>query len=37
MFMEEGYGQAEAIRHGISKALILYKSEFKDALKKAGS
>ena len=29
-------GQAEAIRHGISKALILYNQEFKDALKKAG-
>ena len=29
-------GQAEAIRHGISKALILYNPEFKDALKKAG-
>ena len=31
-----GAGQAEAIRHGISKALILYNQEFKDALKKAG-
>jgi small subunit ribosomal protein S9 len=31
-----GTGQAEAIRHGISKALILYNQEFKDALKKAG-
>jgi small subunit ribosomal protein S9 len=29
-------GQAEAIRHGISKALILYNQELKDALKKAG-
>ncbi|OGP75904.1 MAG: 30S ribosomal protein S9 [Deltaproteobacteria bacterium RBG_16_50_11] len=29
-------GQAEAIRHGISKALLLYNQEFKDALKKAG-
>ncbi len=29
-------GQAEAIRHGISKALVLYNSEFKEVLKKAG-
>jgi small subunit ribosomal protein S9 len=29
-------GQTEAIRHGISKALLLYNGEFKDALKKAG-
>jgi small subunit ribosomal protein S9 len=29
-------GQSEAIRHGISKALLLYNPEFKDALKKAG-
>ena len=29
-------GQAEAIRHGISKALLLYNQELKDALKKAG-
>jgi small subunit ribosomal protein S9 len=29
-------GQSEAIRHGISKALLQYNSEFKDALKKAG-
>jgi len=36
MFTEEGDGQAEAIRHGISKALILYYEEFKDALKRTG-
>lgn len=29
-------GQSEAIRHGITKALIQYNSEFKDVLKKAG-
>ncbi len=29
-------GQAEAIRHGISKALLLYNQELKDALKRAG-
>jgi small subunit ribosomal protein S9 len=29
-------GQAEAIRHGISKALLLYNQELKDSLKKAG-
>jgi small subunit ribosomal protein S9 len=29
-------GQTEAIRHGISKALLLYNQEFKDSLKKAG-
>jgi small subunit ribosomal protein S9 len=29
-------GQAEAIRHGISKALLLHNQDFKDALKKAG-
>ena len=29
-------GQTEAIRHGISKALLHYNQEFKDALKKAG-
>ena len=29
-------GQSEAIRHGISRALLLYNPEFKDALKKAG-
>jgi small subunit ribosomal protein S9 len=29
-------GQTEAIRHGISKALLQYNQEFKDALKKAG-
>jgi small subunit ribosomal protein S9 len=29
-------GQSEAIRHGISKALLQYNPEFKDALKKAG-
>jgi small subunit ribosomal protein S9 len=29
-------GQTEAIRHGISKALLLYNQDFKDALKKAG-
>lgn len=29
-------GQAEAIRHGISKALLLYNQELKDTLKKAG-
>jgi len=29
-------GQAEAIRHGISKALLQYNQDFKDALKKAG-
>ena len=30
------FGQTEAIRHGISKALLLYNQDFKDALKKAG-
>ncbi len=29
-------GQSEAIRHGISKALLQYNPEFKDPLKKAG-
>jgi small subunit ribosomal protein S9 len=29
-------GQTEAIRHGVSKALLLYNQDFKDALKKAG-
>jgi len=29
-------GQSEAIRHGISKALLLYNQDFKDVLKKAG-
>ncbi len=29
-------GQSEAIRHGISRALLLYNPEFKDVLKKAG-
>lgn len=29
-------GQTEAIRHGISKALLQYNPEFKDPLKKAG-
>ena len=29
-------GQSEAIRHGISKALLQYNPEFKDSLKKAG-
>jgi len=29
-------GQSEAVRHGISKALLQVKAEFKDALKKAG-
>jgi len=29
-------GQSVAMRHGISKALIGYNAEFKDALKKAG-
>ena len=29
-------GQAEAIRHGISKALLQYNQDFTDALKKAG-
>jgi small subunit ribosomal protein S9 len=29
-------GQSEALRHGISKALLQYNVEFKDALKKAG-
>ncbi len=29
-------GQSEAIRHGISKALLQYNPEFKDTLKKAG-
>ena len=28
--------QSEAVRHGISKALLQYNPEFKDALKKAG-
>ena len=28
--------QTEAIRHGISKALLQYNTEYKDALKKAG-
>ena len=30
------FGQTEAIRHGISKALLLYNQDFKDPLKKAG-
>jgi small subunit ribosomal protein S9 len=29
-------GQSIAIRHGISKALLQYNADFKDALKKAG-
>lgn len=29
-------GQSEALRHGISKALLQYSVEFKDVLKKAG-
>ena len=29
-------GQTEAIRHGISRALLQYNPEFKDVLKKAG-
>ena len=29
-------GQSEAIRHGISRALLQYNSELKDVLKKAG-
>ncbi|MCX8117282.1 MAG: 30S ribosomal protein S9 [Desulfobacterota bacterium] len=29
-------GQSEAIRHGIAKALLLYNSEFKEVLRKAG-
>jgi small subunit ribosomal protein S9 len=29
-------GQTEAIRHGISKALLQYNTDFKDVLKKAG-
>ncbi len=29
-------GQSEAIRHGISKALLQYNPEFKEPLKKAG-
>ncbi len=29
-------GQAEAIRHGTARALIIYKPEFKNKLKKAG-
>ena len=29
-------GQSIAIRHGISKALLQYNPEYKDALKKAG-
>jgi small subunit ribosomal protein S9 len=29
-------GQSEAIRHGISKALLQYNQDFKDVLKKAG-
>ena len=29
-------GQSEAIRHGISKALLQYNQDFKDILKKAG-
>ena len=29
-------GQSEAIRHGITKALIQFNAEFKDVLKKAG-
>ncbi len=29
-------GQTEAIRHGISRALLRYNPEFKDVLKKAG-
>ena len=29
-------GQSVAVRHGISKALLQYNPEFKDALKKAG-
>lgn len=30
------FGQAEAVRHGLSKALLRYNPEFKDVLKKAG-
>jgi small subunit ribosomal protein S9 len=29
-------GQTEAIRHGISKALLLFNQDFKEALKRAG-
>jgi small subunit ribosomal protein S9 len=29
-------GQAGAVRHGISKALLLYNEKFRDVLKKAG-
>jgi small subunit ribosomal protein S9 len=29
-------GQSVAVRHGISKALLQYNAEYKDALKKAG-
>jgi small subunit ribosomal protein S9 len=29
-------GQAGAVRHGITRALVLFNPEFKDALKKAG-
>ncbi len=29
-------GQAEALRHGIARALIAHKAEFRSALKKAG-
>ncbi len=29
-------GQTEAVRHGVSKALLQYNSDFKDVLKKAG-
>jgi len=29
-------GQSEAIRHGVSKALLQYNQDFKDILKKAG-
>lgn len=29
-------GQSDAIRHGISKALLQYNQDFKDVLKKAG-
>jgi small subunit ribosomal protein S9 len=31
-----GTGQAGAIRHGISKALLEYNPEFRDVLKRAG-
>ncbi len=29
-------GQSDAVRHGISKALLQYNADYKDALKKAG-